>query len=241
MGIQGLAARIKSTDGIEEDLREFTCHVDCASVFFGVIHSHGFHLDVAFAGKNARRQVSSRTIPTCTSTPPLATIGKRPSTDEAILHRKRARVNPTSQTAPCSIVATLQDMLVAQPPQIRFNQEKLLETDDIEETSVVCTHLLNIARVFKESDQHSQSHACSIRILIFFCSLELSIGGENYSRNPFLAPGHGQHNTSFRRFPVLGEGTCPQKATKHWRRESASWRKTTAKAGSRTPHSCTSD
>ncbi|KAG0030207.1 hypothetical protein BGZ83_004785, partial [Gryganskiella cystojenkinii] len=80
MGIHGLAARIKATDGIEEDLTEFTCHVDCASMFFGIIHSHGFHQSVTFAAKSARRQVSSRSIPTSMSmsTPPSTTIRKRP-------------------------------------------------------------------------------------------------------------------------------------------------------------------
>ncbi|GJJ71752.1 hypothetical protein EMPS_04109 [Entomortierella parvispora] len=136
MGIQGLAARIKSTDGVEEDLRGFTCHVDCASMFFGIVHSHGFHLDVAFAAKNARRQVASPDIPTSASTPPSTTIPKRPGTDEASLHRKRARVDPSSQSTPYGIVAAMQDMLAERPSQIRFNQDGSLEANDAEERSV---------------------------------------------------------------------------------------------------------
>ena len=148
MGIQGLAARIKSTDGVEEDLRGSTCHVDCASMFFGIIHSHGFHLNVAFAAKNARRQVASPAVPTSASTLPSTTIPKRPGTDETSLHRKRARVDPSSQGTPYGLVATMQDMLAERPSQIRFNQDRSLEANDDEERSVVriSVYLLDIKR-----------------------------------------------------------------------------------------------
>jgi hypothetical protein len=153
MGIHGLAARIKTTDGIEEDLTDFTCHVDCASMFFGLIHGHGFHKSVEFAAKSARRQASSRSIPSSMSTPLSTTVQKRPGADDTPLSRKRARVNPDSQTSPYNIVETMQDLLATQPPQIRFNQERLLETD-IKETSTVSTNgLLNRTRVFEESVQ----------------------------------------------------------------------------------------